>query len=158
MFTIPEGLHIVNCWGPGAGDGIGTNGDYVSLKNVQKAFAIFKHAGANDTDLVCKLKEATTVAGGSATDITASVRIWTTPGTTSSDTWTRETDAATYTIDPATLGSAIVVMEVNPIILSSGFDCIQAYTTGGHASNFATAFYMLQMRYKSDSPPSAIAD
>jgi hypothetical protein len=157
-FTIPQGLHIVNAYGPCAADDIDTNADYVCLKNVHRAFILVKHAGANDTDLVIGVKEATAVAGTSAAAITTTFPIWTSAGTTSADAWTKETNAATYTIDPATKGSAIVIMQIDPSILSAGFDCIQVYTTGGHADNFVDAMYVLQMSFKDPSPVSAIVD
>lgn len=157
-FTIPQGLHIVNAYGPCAGNGIGTSADWVCLKNVHRAFVFVKHAGANDTDLVIGVKEATAVAGTSAAAITATFPIWTSAGTTSADTWTKETNAASYTIDPATKGSAIVIMQIDPSIFSAGFDCLQVYTTGGHASNFVDAAYILQMSFKDPSPISAIVD
>ena len=156
--TLPENLKFVNCYGPCAGNGVGTSGDYVSLKNVLRAYVIVKHAGANDTDLVIAIKEATAVAGTSAAAITATMPIWVSPGTTSDDLQDRQTDAATYTLDPATLGSAIVIIEVDPAILSAGFDCIQAYTTGGHASNFVDVIYALQMAYAQDPAPAAVTD
>jgi len=157
-FTIPENLHIVNAYGPCAGNGIGTSADWVSLKDVVRAFVLVKCAGANDTDLVIGIKEATAVAGTSAAAITATVPIYTSVGTTSADTWTKQTDAATYTVDPATVGSSIVVMQIDPSILSAGFDCLQVYTTGGHASNFVDAMYLLEMAYKTQAGVTAITD
>lgn len=156
--TLPENVKFVKCYGPLAANGIGTNGDFVSLKNVRRAWLIVIHSGSTDTDLVIAIKEATSVAGGSATAITATMPIWVSPGSTTDDLLDRQTDAANYTLDPATLGEAIVIIEVDPAKLSAGFDCIQGYTTGGNAGNFVVMFYALQMAYAEDPAPAAITD
>lgn len=155
MNKIPENLFPVTAW-MGAADGIDDNADYISCKTAHRVYVMVTHKGTNDTDLVIGLREATTVAAGSAAAITATMPIWKSTGSTSSDTFTRATDAATDTIDPATEGTQIVIFEWDPAKFSAGFDCLQVYTTGGHASNFVHAVYFIEPRYQ--PAVSAIAD
>jgi hypothetical protein len=157
-FTLPENLKIVSAMdGINAANALG--GDYVSLKNAHKAWLVFQHDGTNDTDLTVGVNEATTVAGGSATAITATMPIWVdSDAGTQSDTLVRQTDAANYVIDPATEGTCLLVIEVDPAKLSAGFDCVAVVGTGGHASNNVSAHWYLESRYPGDQPPSAIVD
>ena len=145
-----------------AADALLETADWISLKNVHKALVWVKHSGVNATNLVLKLQEATNVAGGSADDIATTFPIWAdVDAGTGSDTLVRQTDAATFTISPATQGSALVCFEVDPArLLSAGFDCIRLASTGGHGSNNVVAWYELEYRYAgpADTMPSAITD
>jgi hypothetical protein len=152
---IPERLHPVTAW-IGAANGLGTNADWVSCKTALRVYVMVTHSGTNDTDLVLSLKEATTVAGGSAAAITATFQIWKSTGSTSADTWTRATDAASDTIDPATEGTQVTIFAWDCSKFTSGFDCLQVVATGGHASNFVSATYFIEPRYQ--PAVSAIVD
>ena len=71
--------------------------DYISLKNVMACWLLVTHTGANDTDLVLTVKEASDVAGTGVQTIGRTVPIWldADAGTTS-DTLVRQTDATGY--------------------------------------------------------------
>lgn len=134
-------------------------GDYICMKNVNKAWAVITHVGANDTDMVLKFNEATDVAGSGAADMTKTVPIWSDiDAGTGSDTLVRQTDAATYTIDPATMNPVMVVMEFDPSKFSAGFDCVALKATGGHGSNNVHVLWILEMRYKGIPFPTVITD
>jgi hypothetical protein len=164
MFTLPESLKIVG-GGPGLGAGpivaanaLGT-GDFVCMKNVHKAWAVIVHQGANDTDLTVELREATDVAGGTAADVTATLPIWADVDFgTQSDALSRQTDAATYAIDPATESPIILVIEWDPAKHTAGYDCIAVKGNNGHASNNVCVLWFLETRYPADQPPTAITD
>ncbi|MFA7121887.1 MAG: hypothetical protein WC277_10455 [Bacilli bacterium] len=136
--------------------------DWISVKNAHRVLVWLKHSGTNDTDLVLKLQEATAVAGTSSADIAVTMPIYAdTDAGTGSDTMAKQTDAATFTIDPATQGSTLVCFDVDPArVLSDGFDCIRIAATGGHGSNNVFAWYEIETRYRGPvaSMPSAITD
>jgi len=133
--------------------------DYVSMKNVIHATFVISHAGATDTDLVVGLDEATDVAAGTHRSVTATFPIQADidHGTTS-DILVRQTDAATFTIDPATMGSAIVVFEWDPAKHTEGYDCIAVRGSGGDASDTVVVFAILEFKYQQASLPAAITD
>ena len=133
--------------------------DYISLKNVMKFWFLVTHTGANDTDLVLTVKEATSVAGGSVQTIGRTVQIWldADAGTTS-DTLVRQTDATGYTIDPATQDGVQIVFQIDPAYLSAGFDCVNLGDSGGHASNICTIHAICEMNFQMATPLTVITD
>jgi len=156
--TLPEILKMLQGHEPVAANAL-ADGDYVSCKNLKKLWIVVQHyGGGGDTDLVLSLKEATTVAGGSAAAITETFPIWANADTASADTLTRQTDAANYTIDTGDSKDHLVVIEWDPSKFSDGFDCVCLSSSGGNASNIASVLYLGDTRYKSDSPPAAITD
>lgn len=161
LCTLAEKFKIVNgnlVAGIVAGNAVST-GDYVCLKNIHRATAVIMHSGANDTDLTLEFSEAQDVAGTGAQDVTATSRIWTNgTGGTAADALTRQTDAATHAIDPATEDPAIVVMEFDPAKFSVGFDCIAIKGNNGHSSNNVSVMWYLETAMPADPPPTAITD
>jgi hypothetical protein len=161
MLRIPEALKPViggSVLPVQAANALAT-GDYICCKNVQKAWAIVIHQGSNDTDLTLEFSEATDVAGTSAADVTKTFPIWyDSDAGTGSDTLTRATDAATYTIDPATANPVMVIMEWDPAKFTAGYDCIAVKGNAGHASNYVVVLWLLEMRYADPSPPTVITD
>jgi hypothetical protein len=136
-----------------------STGDYICCKNVQKAWAVITHQGANDTDLVLEFSEATDVAGSGAADVTKTVPNWRdNDAGTGSDTLVKQTDAATVTIDPATQNPVLVVMEWDPAKFTAGYDCIAVKGNNGHGSNNVHVLWILEMRYADNQPPSVIID
>ena len=133
--------------------------DYVSMKNVKHATFVISHAGATDTDLTVGLDEATAVAAGTHRSVTAvfPILVDIDHGVTS-DILVRQTDAVSFTIDPATMGSAIVVFEWNPAKHTEGYDCIAVSGSGGNASDTVVVFAILEMKYQQASLPSCIID
>ena len=133
--------------------------DYVSMKNVKHATFVISHAGATDTDLTVGLDEATAVAAGTHRSVTAvfPILVDIDHGVTS-DILVRQTDAVSFTIDPATMGSALVVFEWDPAKHTEGYDCIAVRGSGGDASDTVVVFAILEMKYQQASLPSCIID
>jgi len=133
--------------------------DYVSMKNVKHATFVISHAGATDTDLTVGLDEATAVAAGTHRSVTAvfPILVDIDHGVTS-DILVRQTDAVSFTIDPATMGPAIVVFEWDPAKHTEGYDCIAVSGSGGNASDTVVVFAILEMKYQQASLPSCIID
>ena len=131
--TIPQVIKpvLVNA---SAGNAVAC--DVISCKNLNKVVFFVSEIGANDTDLVLSLYEATDVAAGTNQAITKTCPIFTAHNMgTTSDAWTRQTDGYTYTIDPATMNPGVVIIEWDPAKHSAGYDCVYLADSGGHASN-----------------------
>jgi hypothetical protein len=157
MLNFPEACKVV--WvGPGnAANALGC--DYICTKNLLKVWFLVKHKGANDTDLTLGLTEATDVAAGTNAAVTATFPIWVDADHgTSSDLLVRQTDAASYVIDPALYGNSLVVIEWDPVKHSAGYDCIAVTGTNGHGSNIVNIVAIGELKYQSASPPSIIID
>jgi hypothetical protein len=161
MFSLPESLKIVlgsNGLPIVAANALST-GDYICMKGVHKAWCVVVHSGANNTDLVVSFMEATSVAGGSAAAITATMPMWKDINAGSlSDTLVRQTDAANVTIEPDLHSTQLTVFEWDPAKFSAGFDCIAVKGATGHASNNVCVLWFLDARYPADQPPAVITD
>lgn len=133
--------------------------DVVSTKNLNKVTFMVWHYGANDTDLVLSLYESDDVAKSTTAAITKTCPIYyISAASTSADTYTRATDAYSYTIDPATQGTCILLIEFDPAKLSEGYDCVYLADSGGNASNVVTIFAMCEMKHPKLSPLTVITD
>ncbi|MBU0492233.1 MAG: hypothetical protein KKB13_10340 [Chloroflexi bacterium] len=133
--------------------------DVVSMKHFAKGTFLVTHTGANDTDLVLSLYEATDVAAGTNAAVTTACPVWldADAGTTS-DVVALGTAAYTKTIDPATENGVVWMIEVDPSILSSGYDCVYLSDSGGHGSNVCTILFIGEPRYAGATLPAAITD
>jgi len=133
-------------------------GDYVSLKNAHKAWVVFHFTQAATHATICSILEATAVVGTSATAITTVMPNRYNQDTSTTDALTKGTAAATVTLLAGTTNQ-IVIIEVDPAILSDGFDCIAGYTTASsEPTNFVNITYLLATRYPQQTPPTAITD
>ncbi len=156
MENIAEKFKIVEAIEPKA-DAAGTTGDYISLKNALKVTIKLHITQGDAATIEIGVKEATTVAAGSAAAITKALKIWANLDCAASDLMVKRTDAATYTTD-AGVKHKIVIIEVDPALLSDGFDCIAVTTGASNAGNIVQAEYIIEPRYKGLSAPSAIVD
>jgi hypothetical protein len=158
--TLLENRKIV-CLYKGA-PSAATYSDTICCKNAHRVTILMSHYGTNDTDVTAVgLTEATDVASGTAAAVTATFPIWSIHAASylTADTWTRETDAASYTpIDPALYGQTSLMFEWDPSKHTSGYDCIRVGWAGGHANNFWEVWAIIEDRYPQASPPSAIVD
>jgi len=109
-FTLPENCKLVMMDAPVAANALAC--DYICCKNAHKVWFIIQHyGGGGDTDLVLSLTEATDVAAGTSAAVTATFKIWSDiAASTTSDTMTRRTDAASYTIDTGAGADYLVVI------------------------------------------------
>lgn len=152
--TLPENLKLVYAY-MGAADALGTSADVVSLENYHRLWIIAIHKGTSDTDLVLNVQECDDTTPTTAADMSDTFPIWENTNYSSSDTLTRITDAASYTIDPAAAGSTMVVIEVDPSKLTAGYPCVRVKGTGGHSENTVAVLYALDPRYPGDPLPAA---
>ena len=68
----------------------------------------------------------------------------------------KQTAAYELVIDPATQNAVLWVIEVDPSILTAGYDCIYLGDSGGHANNFCDILFVGQPRFAQASLPAAI--
>lgn len=157
MFSLVENLKIVNAFKPQT-LGSAVTGDAVCLKNAHKVWCVIDFAYGTDSDLTITFYEATDVAAGTNSAISATCPLWQNTDTATTDTLTRGTDAASITIDTGAGKNQQAVFEFDPAKFSSGYDCFYVYLASNSASNLASATYYLQERYAEDVPPTAITD
>ena len=154
-FNLAEDCKIVKLF-HGAANAVDC--DYVSMKNAVKAWFVISHNGSTDTDLTLTVTEAADVAGTSAATVGQTCPIWTCVSTTSLDAFTRATDATALTIDPATQGTMLAIIEWDPAKHAEGLDCITLADSGGNASDTCVVLIVIQSKFAQASPPSAIVD
>jgi len=158
MFCLPENAKIIEAITPQAGAAI--TGDYVSLKNCNKASVVVHVAqGAADV-MAISIEQATVVAGTDSKVITNVVPIWSNLDCAATDTLVRRTDAVNYSLD-AGVKHKMVVFQIDPASLDidNGFDCITVKTAASNAANITSAaYYLCGLRYAGATPPSAILD
>ena len=154
---LPEVTKIVEAITPQAGAGI--TGDYVSLKNVHRAFVVVHIAQAAVNTVAISIEQASAVAPTGSKVITNTVPIWANEDCVASDALVRQTDAVDFTTSAAQKHK-IVVFQIDPttLDLANGFDCITVKTGASDATNITAAQYYLCERYQQATPPSAIID
>lgn len=154
---LPEQFKIVQGAAPITTNGAVT-GDYVSLKNVHRAWVIFELNQAVGHATVCSLMRATAVAPTGGTAVTELVKIWENEATGTSDTLVAQTDAASITMT-GDIADKQVVMQIDPELLTATFDCIAGKTSASSQStNHVSMTYILEYRYGQATPPTAITD
>ena len=158
--TLPERFKIVDASaGPVTSNG-GVTCDYVSLKNVIRAWIIASFTQAVGHATGMDPMQASDVAGTGVKALSSVTPIWANEDTAASDALVRKTDAKTYDL-AADVKKKQVVFEIDPAALdqANGFDVLGfAVDNGGQATNFVSAIYLLEMRYPQATPPAAITD
>lgn len=135
----------------------GVVGDYISLKYARKVTVIVNITQGAANTIAIGVNEATKVDGTGAAAITKVLRVWSNLDCAASDTLVKRADAATYTTD-AGVKHKQVVIEIDPALLSVGFDCMAVTLGASGATNLASAQYVIETRYPQATPPAAIVD
>lgn len=158
MFSLPEHLKTVEALTPAA-DAAGRAGDYVSLKNVHKAWIVVHIDQGNAATIALTVHQATAVAGTGEKALANVVPIWANQDEAASDTLVRQTDAVSFTTSAA-VKHKCVIFQVDPAHLdvAGGFDCLTVKTGASNAANITSARYYLETRYPQATPPAAITD
>lgn len=157
----PETNPIILGHEPVASNAVGDGSDAICLKNAKGVLILVtEDSSGGDTDLVLTVHEGASaaVAAAGTYAISATFPIWTNLDCAATDVWTRQTDAATYTIDatPAKLNQ--VAFYVPAAILTAGRPWIALGTSGGNASNHACVTYIIDgERYKQATKVTEIA-
>lgn len=146
---IPESLEpIALTLGPVTTNG-GVTTDYISLKNVHKAYVVFHFAQAVGHATGIDPVQATHVAGTGAKPITGLVPIWANEDVAASSLLVRKTDAITYNVANDIKGK-IVVMVIDPaqFDVAGGFDVLGfTVDNSGQATNFVSVMAYIVPRY-----------
>jgi len=154
---LPEVTKIVEAIAPQAGGAI--TGDYVSLKNVHRAFVVVHITQGNAATVAITIEQASAVAPTGSKAITVAVPIWANEDCVTSDVLVRQTDAISFTTSAA-VKHKIVIFQIDPSTfdLANGFDCLTVITAASDVANITAAMYYLCERYQQATPPSAIID
>jgi len=155
--TFPEEFKIVDASaGPVTTNG-GVTCDYVSLKNVVKAWILCKFTQAVGHATGIDPKRATAVDGTGAAVLASVVPIWLNEDTAASDTLVRQTDAITENV-AATIKKKMVIFQIDPADIGD-YDVLGCTVDdSSQATNFVDVSYILQTKYPQATPPTAITD
>lgn len=147
----PETYPIIMAHEPAASNAIADTSNAVNLENAAGCLVLVtEYTAGGDTDLVLTVHEGATASEAEAGTyaISATFPIWVNTDA-SAVIWTKQTDAATYTIDATSAKNQMVAFYVPAAILTNGRKYIHLGTSGGNASNIASAVYILDgARYK----------
>lgn len=160
-YGLPEGFKIVDASaGPVTTNG-GVTCDYVSLKNVHKAWIIASFTQAVGHATVVSPKQATAVAGTAVKALTNACPGWFNEDTATSDTLVAQTAATTYTVTND-IKKKQVIVEVVPeqhMDINAAFDVLGCtISDSSQATNFVNVIYVLETRYPQATPPAAITN
>ena len=149
MFEDLKNVHIVD----GSAGPVTTNGgvtcDYVSLKNVKRAWVVAKLTQAVGHATGIDPVQASAVDGTGAKALSTAVRIWANEDTGTSDTLVAQTAAVTYNVTND-IKKKIVVFMIEPGYLdhANSFDVLGCTVDdSSQATNFVDVTYVLEMRY-----------
>lgn len=158
--SLSENFKIVAATaGPVTSNG-GVTCDYVSLKNVHKAWIVVTMDQAVGHATTITPKQATAVAGTGVKVLSTNVPIWANEDVAASDTLVAQTAAANYSVS-ADIKVKHVVFEIDAATLdmANSFDCIGCLVSdSSQATDFVNINYFLQERYAQATPPAAITD
>jgi hypothetical protein len=157
----PETYPIIEGHEPAASNALADTSDAICLKNAKGCLIIVHEDYAVDANsLVLTVHEGATAAEAAAGTypVAATFPIWTNLTCQTTDAFTRETNAATYTINGVAGGNAIVCFYIDASILTAGRPWIQLGAAAGDAGNLVSVLYQLDgARYQQTTPPTAIA-
>jgi len=157
--NLVENFKVISGTTPVTTNG-GVTGDYVSLKNANKAWIVCKLTQAVGHATALAPKQATAVAGTGVKVFANTLKINANEDTSASDTLAAQTAAVNYSVTND-IKNKIVVFEIDPADLDTAndFDCITLVASdSSQATNFIDVTYILDMKYKEDVPPAAITD
>lgn len=156
--SLPANFKIVDASaGPVTTNG-GITCDYVSLKNVIRAWIVVSLTQAVGHATGIDPMRATAVDGTGVVALANVVRIWANEDTGASDALVAKTAAVTYNV-AADVKKKQVIFEIDPVQLGEGFDVLGcALDNSAQATNFASVLYILQTKYPGSTPPSAIVN
>lgn len=150
--SFPENLMIVPGLSPVVGTGAAQTSIPISLKNVQKLWAVV-YLNTTSTDAVAIVPQTDAlVAFGSAAALVHVVPIWQNTDADVSDAWTHETDAVNFTTAVDNNGK-MIVFEIDPsafrttATVSSDDDCFRISLTAVNVADYSAIFYIILPRY-----------
>jgi hypothetical protein len=166
-FCFPENCKVVNGF---TALGIGTAGAVygvaISLKNVQRMYAVINYRQGDATQVIFGAQKGTAVAMGDAEAITQLMPIWADEATAASDLLVRQADAATFQVS-AVAGTKLIIFELDPdavgtVAAGTRADCVRFYPSSANipVTSAWAMTYVLEPRYPSAviSSPTVVLD
>jgi hypothetical protein len=163
MRLTPENYQIVEGHEPVASNALADTSSAVSLENANGVLILVHEDYAVDANsLVLTVHEGATKAEAEAGTYPLATKsefqIWVNLTAESSDTWTKQTDAVTYTLNGAAGGNCMVAFYVSASCLTNGRKWVHLGAASGDAGNIVSVIYILDGgRYQQATPPTAIA-
>lgn len=162
MTLTPETIQIVEGHEPVASNALADTSSAVCLENANGVLILIHEDFAVDANhLVLTVHEGATktVAEAGTYPLTtkSEFQIWVNLTAQTSDTWTKQTDALTYTINGAAGDNCLVAFYVSASCLTNGRKWVHLGAAAGDAGNIVDVIYILDgVRYQQASPPTAI--
>lgn len=159
IISLPENFKMVDATaGPVTTNG-GVTCDYVSLKNVIKAWIVLQFTQAVGHATVIQPQKATAVAPTGEVSVTSSHKIWSNLTTAVTDTLVKRTAATSYTLNND-IAKKMVVIEIDPALeWKEDYDVLGCtISDSSQATNYVSGMYILQTNYQMATPPAAITD
>ena len=155
--SFPENLLIIPGLAPHTGTGGAETSIPISLKNVQKMWAVVYLDTATTSAAVAIVPQSDSlVAFGDPAVIPTTlhdVPIWSNQSAATNDLWTRETDDSVFTTAAADALMKMVVFEIDPEVIATtataavDHDCFRVSLTALGIGDNAAVFYIVQPRY-----------
>ncbi len=133
---------------PAAASDIADTSAWFDMSKAQGVFIHVVHYRGGDTDFVVSVHQGTAESGTS--EMTTTFPIWYASDCLTDPTLSRQTDAATFTIDTGVYtGTQDLWIYVDGSKLTDAYRYIQAGTAGGHGSSIAMIEYLpVGLRYQ----------
>lgn len=159
IIQIPETLVPVDTMSPAADAG-GRTGVYIPLKYGVKYWLVYYITQGNAATIALTPQQATDTSGTGAKAINA-VPIWTNLDSIAGTSFTRQTDAASYTTD-AGVKHKIVAFQLSParaLDIANSFYCIAPQTGASNAANITSCMLFIEPDYagKNANQPSYLS-
>jgi hypothetical protein len=164
-FTLAEDLKIVEGLVPQIGAAAPLTSDYVSVKNLQKLFAIIHYNQGDADNQTWRVMRDISVAGAASVVLVNNMVVWSNLDCVTSDTLVRRADAVNYA-SGAGLTHKLIVFQIDPASLGVDgngvpYDCVRVETVGNvAATSTAEILFVGLPRYAApaDMQPSIIID
>jgi hypothetical protein len=163
MRLTPENYQIVEGHEPVASNALADTSCAVSLENANGVLILIHEDYAVDANsLVLTVHEGATKAVAEAGTYPLAAKsefqIWSKIDAQTTDTWTRETDAVTYTINGTAGDNVLVAFYVSASCLTNNRMWVHLGAAAGDVGNLVSVLYILDGgRYQQMTPPTAIA-
>jgi len=152
MLNIPEKRKIVTGSAPVTTNG-GVTCDYISMKNVIRAYIILTFTQAVGHATGIDPVQATAVAGTGAKAFAKTLPIWANEDTAASDALVKKTQAVTYNVAADIKGKKVIFqIDAEKLDVNNSFDCIGVTVDDSlQVTNLVNVEYVLEMRYPQNS-------
>ena len=159
MFSFPENCKHIVAAAPQVGTAAAVNGTAISLKNVQKLWAIALVNPVGGAALALIPQTDALVAFASAAVLTVAQRIWANEDVATSDRLVEQTPAVNFTT-AADANLKQVIFEIDPSTLAAGEDCFRLITGALPITDYVSIEYVILPRYAGQvsTQPTVLTD